>query len=106
MQPTHGLRNPPAQRHHRDVDPISLPKCRMIWHKYGNSFKTSPCYAEQSSIAVRSISMPTKEALTRLREAITENLRIQRSGPRSIPYIDVSHALDDARSRQNHVIFG
>jgi len=50
--------------------------------------------------------MPTKEALSRLRDVITENLRIQRSGPRSIPYIDVSHALDDARSRQNHVIFG
>src|SRR5437773_11798811 len=63
-------------------------------------------YAEERSVTVRSISMPTKEALARLREVITENLRIQRSGPRSIPYIDVSHALPDARSRQNHVIFG
>jgi Cdc6-like AAA superfamily ATPase len=50
--------------------------------------------------------MASPESLKKLREIITENLRIQRSGAPSIPYIDVTHALDDSRARQNHVVFG
>jgi Archaeal ATPase. len=42
----------------------------------------------------------------KLRRVITENLRVQRAGAPTIPYIDVAHALPDARARQNHVIFG
>ena len=49
--------------------------------------------------------MASAEALAKLREVITENLRIQKSGAPTIRYIDVTHALDDARARQNHVIF-
>src|SRR2546428_757303 len=50
--------------------------------------------------------MPSPESLKKLREVITENLRVQKSGAQTIPYIDVTHALDDARARQNHVVFG
>jgi hypothetical protein len=50
--------------------------------------------------------MPTSPELAKLREVITENLRIQQAGAKAIPYIDVVHSLDDVRARQNHVIFG
>jgi hypothetical protein len=43
--------------------------------------------------------------LTRLRQIITENLRVQRGGSEDLPYIDVSNALVDACARQNHTIF-
>jgi hypothetical protein len=43
--------------------------------------------------------------LSTLRRSITENLRVQKDGPESIPYIDVSNALDDICARQNHVVF-
>jgi hypothetical protein len=44
------------------------------------------------------------EKLTKLREVITENLRVQRDAA-SIDYVSVGTALDDARARQNHTIF-
>lgn len=50
--------------------------------------------------------MALPEALKKLRTTITENLRVQKSGAEAIPYIDVTHALDDAGARQNHVVFG
>jgi len=43
--------------------------------------------------------------LIRLRQLITENLRIQRGGGEPPPYIDVSNALVDICSRQNHAVF-
>jgi hypothetical protein len=42
--------------------------------------------------------------LQRLREVITENLRVQRDG-RPIEYIDSGNVVIDACTRQNHVIF-
>lgn len=43
--------------------------------------------------------------LTRLRQLITENLRIQRGGGSLPTYIDVSHSVVDVTSKQNHAIF-
>lgn len=43
--------------------------------------------------------------ITNLRRIITENLRIQRGGADSVPYIDVSNALGDICAKQNHVVF-
>ena len=43
--------------------------------------------------------------LLKLRQLITENLRIQRGGNEDLPYIDVGNALVDASARQNHTIF-
>jgi len=45
-----------------------------------------------------------QEKLARLRTLITESLRVQLGGE-SITYVNVDHALEDARARQNHVIF-
>jgi hypothetical protein len=50
--------------------------------------------------------VPPKDKLDKLRKVITENLRVQKSGAPTIPYIDVGHALPAAKARQNHVIFG
>lgn len=47
-----------------------------------------------------------EDKLTKLRLIITENLRIQRGGPKSVPYVDISNALVDMSARQNHVVFG
>ena len=47
--------------------------------------------------------MQTKK-LNALRKVITENLRVQKDGD-LINYIDVSNALTDAGSKQNHAIF-
>jgi hypothetical protein len=44
-------------------------------------------------------------ALPRLRQLITENLRIQRDGAEPPPYIDVSNVLADIAARQNHTVF-
>jgi Cdc6-like AAA superfamily ATPase len=41
-----------------------------------------------------------------LRRLIQENIRIQRGTDAAIEYIDVTNALDDAITKQNHVIFG
>ena len=46
------------------------------------------------------------EDLTLLRQVITENLRVQRGGSESIPYIDISNVISDMTARQNHAIFG
>jgi len=43
--------------------------------------------------------------LLKLRQLITENLRVQRGGNDELPYIDVGNALVDASARQNHTIF-
>jgi len=45
-----------------------------------------------------------KAKLSKLRELITEGLRVLRGGE-SIEYINVGHALEDACSRANHTIF-
>jgi Cdc6-like AAA superfamily ATPase len=43
--------------------------------------------------------------LLRLRQLITENLRIQRGGGETPTYIDVSNAIADICARQNHAVF-
>ncbi|WHQ69250.1 hypothetical protein [Methylorubrum extorquens] len=48
--------------------------------------------------------MLDQKKLDKLREVITENLRVQRHGD-EIDYINVGTALQDACSRQNHTIF-
>lgn len=48
--------------------------------------------------------MVDKQKLARLRQLITEGLRVQLGGER-IKYINVGHALEDASARQNHVVF-
>lgn len=48
--------------------------------------------------------MSPNDGLARLREAITENLRVQ-IGTNSIKYVNVGNALADAKAKQNHVIF-
>lgn len=48
--------------------------------------------------------MVEQAKLAKLRELITEGLRIQRDGE-PITYINVGHALEDACARANHVIF-
>ena len=47
---------------------------------------------------------PTK--LSRLRQVITENLRVQRGGAEPVSYVDVSSSSVDIVARQNHVVFG
>jgi energy-coupling factor transporter ATP-binding protein EcfA2 len=46
------------------------------------------------------------DKLKKLRLAINENLRIQRGGAESVPYIDISNVLIDITARQNHAVFG
>ena len=50
--------------------------------------------------------MVSSENLAKLRRTILETLRVQSSGPESIPYIDVGHTLSDIGARQNHAVFG
>jgi len=50
--------------------------------------------------------MMMSKKITELRNAITENLRVQKGTIKSIPYIDVSNALNDICTRQNHTVFG
>jgi hypothetical protein len=45
-----------------------------------------------------------EKKLSKLRELITEGLRVQRDGE-AITYINVGHALEDACARANHTIF-
>ncbi len=42
----------------------------------------------------------------KLREIITESLRVQMNGPKLVGYVDSSNSLADSMTRQNHVIFG
>ena len=49
--------------------------------------------------------MTTPDSLVKLRLAITENLRVQLGGAKTVPYIDVSSVLNDIGARQNHVVF-
>jgi hypothetical protein len=48
--------------------------------------------------------MVSQQKLDRLREVITESLRVQRGGE-PIDYVNVGTALQDACSKQNHAIF-
>lgn len=48
----------------------------------------------------------SSKQVTRLRTVINENLRVQRGGADPVPYIDVSSALSDVCTRQNHTVFG
>lgn len=41
-----------------------------------------------------------------LRRIVQENIRVQRGGTDAIGYVDVSRALSDMVSKQNHVVFG
>ena len=60
----------------------------------------------QSSSSRKGKSMTTQaNKLLRLRQFITENLRIQRGGGQTPPYIDVSNSIVDICSRQNHAVF-
>lgn len=52
------------------------------------------------------IHMISQQQLSKLRQVITENLRVQRGGADHVPYIDVNNALTDVKTRQNHAIFG
>lgn len=45
------------------------------------------------------------EQINKLRNVITENLRIQKAGAKPVQYIDVHNALNDISARQNHAIF-
>jgi hypothetical protein len=47
----------------------------------------------------------TAEQLSNLRKVINENLRVQLGGAKPVAYIDVSSALSDICSRQNHAVF-
>jgi len=49
--------------------------------------------------------MVTSSQLDKLRQVITENLRVQKGGAEHVPYIDVTSALPDVKARQNHAIF-
>ena len=49
-------------------------------------------------------NMVSQPKLDRLREVITENLRVQRDNS-DVDYINVGTALQDACSKQNHAIF-
>jgi hypothetical protein len=49
-------------------------------------------------------SMVDQAKMARLRQLITEGLRVQLDGE-TISYINVGHALEDAGARQNHTIF-
>src|ERR1051325_8049171 len=44
--------------------------------------------------------------LIKLRQVITENLRVQKGGAEPVPYIDVASGLSDIGARQSHVVFG
>jgi hypothetical protein len=44
--------------------------------------------------------------IVELRRLIQENSRIQKGSSIEIDYVDVTHALADALTRQNHVVFG
>ncbi|HLJ77219.1 MAG TPA: hypothetical protein VKT75_07390, partial [Acidobacteriaceae bacterium] len=44
--------------------------------------------------------------IVELRRLIQENSRIQKGSSIEIDYVDVTHALADASTRQNHVVFG
>ena len=44
--------------------------------------------------------------IVELRRLIQENSRIQKGSSIQIDYVDVTHALADAMTRQNHVVFG
>ena len=50
--------------------------------------------------------MSSSDNLTTLRHVINENLRVQRGGAESIPYIDVANVLNNITARQNHAVFG
>lgn len=43
--------------------------------------------------------------LGKLRQVITENLRVEKTPGHTVTYIDVTNALSDAGARQNHTIF-
>lgn len=45
-------------------------------------------------------------SVVELRRLIQENTRTQKGSPIEIDYVDVTHALADAMTRQNHVVFG
>jgi hypothetical protein len=46
------------------------------------------------------------DPVVELRRLIQENSRIQKGSSIEIDYVDVTHALADAMTRQNHVVFG
>jgi hypothetical protein len=48
--------------------------------------------------------MVDQQKLARLRQLITEGLRVQ-LGNDAITYINVGHAMEDVSARQNHTIF-
>lgn len=47
----------------------------------------------------------SNDKMAKLRQVITENLRIQRAGAKPVQYIDVHNALSDICARQNHAVF-
>ena len=55
-------------------------------------------------VKIRRDILGNSEKLRKLRQIITENLRVQRDAA-SIDYVNVGTALNDACARQNHTIF-
>jgi hypothetical protein len=55
-------------------------------------------------MAAGSCSMVDQKKLARLRQLITEGLRVQ-LGNEAITYINVGHAMEDVSARQNHTVF-
>src|SRR6516162_6158128 len=59
-----------------------------------------------ANLSWKESTMATEDRkLLRLRQLITENLRIQRGGGDIPTYIDVSNAIPDVCSKQNHAVF-
>lgn len=57
-----------------------------------------------AALAERQFYMSSK--VENLRRIVQENIRVQRGGGGAIDYVDVSRAIPDVTTRQNHVIFG
>src|ERR1700730_13324660 len=54
--------------------------------------------------ALWDFQMVDQQKLARLRQLITEGLRVQ-LGNEAITYINVGHAMEDVSARQNHTVF-
>lgn len=63
-------------------------------------------FIEEAGQQIGNYKLPTfdKEKLERLREVISENLRVQK-GSDLVNYISIGTALQDAKAKQNHTIF-
>jgi len=65
----------------------------------------APRYLNRANEAHGDVSVIDSKKLAKLRQVITENLRVQRGPNATVKYVDVANALADACARQNHTIF-